>query len=48
MTKYCVWPDGTVCEYNNLWDYHWKSDDFAIIWADDGEEALAIYIEDFE
>ena len=48
MNKYCVWPDGTVCEYDDLCEYDWKSDDYAIIWADDWKEACAIYREDFE
>ena len=46
--RYCVWPDGTVCEYDDLWDYNWKSDDFAVIWADDEYEARAIYDEGCE
>ncbi len=34
---YCVWPDGTTCEANDLCEYAWKSDDFIRIPFDTAE-----------
>ncbi len=31
MKSICYWPDGTWCNFNELDDYCWKSDDYSRI-----------------
>jgi hypothetical protein len=31
MIKIYYWPDGTWCYEEHLWEYDWKSDDYAMI-----------------
>lgn len=40
MNQYRVWPDGTVQAVEDGEPYAWMSDDFALVWAGDEEEAL--------
>ena len=28
--KICVWPDGTMCDLEDIEEYSWMSDDYAI------------------
>lgn len=39
MTRYRVWPDGTVQETDEP-PYHWMSDDFVCVDAYDEQDAL--------
>jgi len=31
LTTYVVWPDGDICELDELWEYTWKSNDYEIV-----------------
>ena len=41
LTKYRVWPDGTVQEVDENEPYSWLSDDYLIVWAVSPEAAAA-------
>jgi len=40
VIEYCLWPDGTYCERNELHEMEWMSDDYIVIgvneWEPDG------------
>lgn len=45
-----VWPDGSWAELGDVWNghYHWKSDDYEIVRADDVDRLKALGLaEDF-
>lgn len=41
LQRYAVWPDGTICEADQLWEMGFMSDDFTIVEAESEEDALA-------